>query len=464
MPSRIRPLPGLIVALIASSGLTAQMQENTITSPEADPSATLRAEIVELLDHTAFISAESGFPTALLEEIETARSNALQASPDAFAEMEPYIGDMIRHLRGSAATHVDAILDGEFHLHTNAGKMNKRAALSPLSLPPDSTRPFPGRDHFDLDWSFETSTPEGEPSGSTDSTQENGTCRSPGPSNRTLIDTKRDEIISFSVKVVAERFCEQSVLGINLSVACIPTDIVYYAFHAISESQQMCSSLMGRTYVDAIFDGADYLHERIGGIDDDVKREIRNAASATISKINLSQNRIINQRLVELRNSTTTSIEQSGDAVGTAITETEDRLGARIDALNSNVTTASNQGTDELLTLVDVRSDAVDSALADTGAFIDVFEQENRRLMIEANLAQQSRPVAAFKTIASFRQPERIPEVAEIVRQTIDRLTAAGESVNNAESLYFMASSLLAAGDYQGAYKLLGQSYQAAVR
>lgn len=429
-------------------------------SPEAHP---LQTEYVQLLEHTSLIALEAGLPTAMIEEIESARLRSLELPPEMFEALEPYAGDMIRELETSAETRAARIIGGEGP--RASGSVEKRADYAPLSLPPSNSRPFPGRDHFDLDWSFETDTPGDTPGdGSTDGREESGRCRSPGPSNKELIDAKRDEIISFSVKVVAERFCEQTVAGINLSVACIPTDIVYYAFHAISESEQMCSSLMGRTYVDAVFDGSEYIHERLGDIDGSVKTEIRNAASRVISKINLTRDRIVNEKLAELRDATSTSIQESGEGLESAIQQTEARLLARIDALNQAVVDESNATTSSLLVQINDRSDAIDSELLRTQNLIEDFERENRQILIEANLAEQGRPVNGFGPIAAFQSASLMTEVTAIVRQTIDRFMAAGEDVGNAESQFFTASSMLSAGDYEAAYKWLGMAYQSATQ
>lgn len=462
MSDSIRYLLGALLALTLSNAFAQSIDTGQIGT-ESPGTRPLQTEFVELLEHTSLIALESGLPTAMIEEIEAARAKALELPPEAFQEMESYVGHMIRELGASAETRAAHIINRSGP--AASGTAEKQPHSSPLSLPPSTNRPFPGRDHFDLDWSFETDTPGDTPGdGSTDGREESGRCRSPGPSNKDLIDAKRDEIIAFSVKVVAERFCEQTVLGVNLSAACIPTDIVYYAFHAISESEQMCSSLMGRTYVDAVFDGSGYIHERLGDIDGSVKSEIRNAASRLVSKVNLTRDRIITEKLVELRDATSTSIRESGEGLESAIQQTETRLLARIDALNRAVIEESNTTTSSLLQQINERSDAIDSELLRTQNFIEAFERENRRILIEANLAEQGRPVNGFGPIAFFQSASLITEVAAIVRQTIDRFMAAGEDVNKAESQFFTASSMLSAGDYEAAYKWLGLAYQSATR
>lgn len=458
----IQSLLCLIVTVVASSTF-AQSNENGAVGPAENHSPALGNEFIALLDHTAFLTAESGLPTSMLEEIDAARSRVLGMPPEAFAEIEPYVGDMVRGLRHSAEERVDAILNGETYLRPNARQKNGQA--SPLSLPPDDNREFPDREHFSLDWSFETETPDSKPGdGSTSDRSENGTCRSPGPSNKLLIDSKRQEIIAFSLKVVAERFCEQTVAGINFSVACIPSDIIYYAFHAISESQQMCSSLIGRTYVDAVFDGGKHIHDQLGNIDSGVKSEIKSAADQLMSRINLSTDRIINEKLEDLRDATTTSIEESGQGLEESIQKSESRLLAQIASLNQEVTDTSNEATSDRLEQIDSRSDSIDAELDRTKQFIEQFERENRRVLIEANLAEQGRPVNGFAAISSFQQEDLISEVSAIVRETISRMMAAGEKVNNAESNFFTASSMLSAGDYQAAYKWFGLAYQAATQ
>lgn len=457
----VRLFSCLLLALANSHALA---QSTTPAPALADPTSLqpLQAEYMQLLENTSLIVVESGLPTALIDEIQAAQTQVLAMPPEAFAELEVYLGDMVRELNASAEQRADRLLAKSSASVANAGQ--RATPYAAASLASTKSSGFPGREHFDLDWSFETDTPGGAPGGSEGNRTETGLCRNPGPSNKNLIDAKRDEIISFSVKVVAERFCEQTIAGINTSLACVPTDIVYYAFHVISESQQLCSSLMSRGYVDATFDGAGHIHERLGDLDSVVKNEIEESANRLISKVNIASNRIINERLASLRESAAQSINESGDGLETSIKSSEARIRANIAKLSKAVSATSDRNTRVLTNEINTRANAIDAALSSTQSFIQAFEDESKRILIEANLAEQGRPNNGFGPIASFQTASEITTVAAIVRQTIDRFMAAGENTSKAESQYYTASSMLSAGDFEGAYKWLGMAYQSATK
>ncbi len=425
----------------------------------------LRGDLVDLLDHAELIAIEMGLPATLIEQIRTGRDEAIMAPDQAYMELAPHLADMVEHLRGSAERRSHALLADPIYAPAPSpgNGFAEKAPGRVMSLQPGTGTPFPDREHFEVDWSFQTDTPTEEPGGDDSARTENGRCTTPGPTESQLIGAKRDEIISYSVKVTAERFCAQTVLGINLSLACIPTDIVYFVFKAISESQQLCGDIVGRSDNNALFDGMEFVHNQLQQADAGLKLDIDVGSQTTIENVNDSYD-AISDALTSAEESVETSIETTTTNVETSIGVAEDKLDTRISALETQVLDTANEAEQKLTELVNERGDRIDASLNDTAEFIADFAALNLRVQIEANLAEQGRPQASFKPIASLQIEQFMSLVNDIVRETIDRMVAAGETTNNAENHFSTAGELLAAGDFEEAYKWLGLAYQAAVR
>jgi gas vesicle protein len=380
----------------------------------------------------------------------------LSAPDQEFVELAPHLGDLVGDLKKSTENLGDAITSS----YDSARALGPSKSIKPLSLIPGSD--FPGRDEFKEDWSFEVTDPGAAPTGDGTPQTRTGRCVSPGPTNKLLIETQRDEIISGAVKTVAERFCEQTVLGVNVSAACIITDVVYYAFKAINESQNLCGDLAGRADTVAIYDGLQHVHNDLQNLNSGFKADINNTVSAITNQITTTSNTITNQ-IATTKGNIESSITQTRNEITTAISATENNLKNEISDTETHLSTTISVAEKGLTDLVTQRSDSIDSSLGETAQFIAEFRAENLRLHIEANLADEGKPIASFQAPSNYRGYLEL--VDRIVRETLDRMSAAGQSVSNAaESQYRRASEFFAVMNYEEAYKWYGMAYQSAVK
>lgn len=423
----------------------------------------LRGDLLDLLDHAEFIVGEMGMSDKLLAELQSARDQLILAPEHEFEVLAPHMGELIQALKQSTEHRSYRLLSREEKPgRSRFGKASHTLqGNSLMSLVSGS--PFPGREHFNIDWSFESDAATGEPGG--DASEENveGRCQTPGPSENDLLDAKRDEIIAYSVKVTAERFCQLTILGFNVNVACIITDVIYFVFKAMSESEQLCGDIVGRSELNAIYDGMEFVHGQLQTANSGIDSAIDALTNSTLNNI-ASTRDTITSNLSNTQESIENSIESATTSVIQTINASETNLDLRISLLESGVLDATAGVEQDLTILINARSDAIDQSLEDTADFIAEFHSENRRLQIEANLAEQGRPVAPFKPLASLQTADFMEEVRTIVRETIDRMIAAGESVNSAESQYQTGVQHLSAMEYGEAYKWFGQAYQSAAR
>ncbi|MGR9052563.1 MAG: hypothetical protein ACU84J_07945, partial [Gammaproteobacteria bacterium] len=364
---------------------------------------------------------------------------------------------------------------------------------------------FPSRDDFIVDWAFRIEATDAAPTGTATSQRVSGQCQYPGPSNQRLFDTKKGEIIAGAVKEVAEQICGQDILGENIALVCIVTDVFYYVVKAIDENETLCGDLVGRADLTAIYNGLEHVHNDLAGVDAGIKTDIDNATNTITTAISANSKTITNaitatkntieQSVIQSENAVTSeistvenelidkisntentlqnSIEQSGNTTTNTVSTSEGKISDKISTTKSLIIgsiqetetnlDAAIAGTEQNLSdLINNRSDSVDASLGNILQFIAEFRTQTLRLHIEANLADEGKPIASFQSPENYKGYLEL--VDKIVKETIDRMLSAGESVSNAEAQYISASDRFAQMQYEDAYKWYGLAYRSAVK
>ena len=98
-----------------------------------------------------------------------------------------------------------------------------------------------------------------------------GHCDYMGNDYATRVTTLNLALTSEGVKDVAEQLCNQDILGVNLSVVCIVTDVFYILGKTVNEHEELCNDTLTAAEVQAIWEGTKSIHANISTHDEDMK-------------------------------------------------------------------------------------------------------------------------------------------------------------------------------------------------
>lgn len=114
-------------------------------------------------------------------------------------------------------------------------------------------------------WSFEWDDVE-EPEGDPQENYTEGICGEGGYSFTTRSNILTIAIVAEAIKDIAEQICGQNVtvvIGGNISLACIVTDVAAYIAIGINEHQELCNDFMTAAEVTATWEGVNAVHGNV---------------------------------------------------------------------------------------------------------------------------------------------------------------------------------------------------------
>jgi len=127
-------------------------------------------------------------------------------------------------------------------------------------------------DYPTIDWSFgwdEVLMPS-EDDGANNSNSGGDLCQAPGYSVSTRFAVLSTAVALEATKDIASRFCSQSGLGFNASLACIVTDVAANVAKGINTFQETCNAYMTAAEVTATWNGLKTVHGNVQHVYDNV--------------------------------------------------------------------------------------------------------------------------------------------------------------------------------------------------
>lgn len=246
-------------------------------------------------------------------------------------------------------------------------------------------------------------------------------CPSPRP------DTGDAQAVMFIVQAAkavwaaADRACEQLVVGFNVSLACIPADLLIYAEIAILEHVFFCADDINSAEILANFQRAAHIHDDMTDAQEDDFVEADNATSLRHNK----------DLIVAARDLIIATIQHGKmkmlDAIAAMDLKMQELIRAEFKAQNAQ---------------------------------LEAFREYSLRTWIEADLGSEDDRVASFQLPPIFGG--RLGLVSDVVHDTIDNMTAAAQGKQNAIDLVDQADKEVLFGNYKLAYDLYAQAYRQA--
>lgn len=248
-------------------------------------------------------------------------------------------------------------------------------------------------------------------------------------------------IIAEAVRDIASRVCSQElgflVAGGNVSVLCIPADIVYIGAKAIYENIALCDSFIDAAEIAGTYRRLEHVHEDIGLH----VTSLANHDTAVTNALNTSTTDLMNRTATAETNLTSSlNLHHASMQTGIGTHDTE-------------VKTDINTHDVEIKTALATHDTDIKTLLANKRAFF-------LRLEIEEALSRHERDAIYYLPEADGGQ---LNLARTIVVETIAAVAGSGESTNYANYYLYQANLNIGFGDYKRAWDWLCDAYRNAV-
>jgi len=249
-------------------------------------------------------------------------------------------------------------------------------------------------------------------------------------------------ITAEAVRDIASRVCGQElgflVAGGNVSVLCIPVDIIYIGAKAIYENIALCDSFIDAAEIVGTYHRLEHIHEDIGSH----MTSLTNHDTAVTNALNTSATNLLNRTALAETNLT--------NSLNTHHTLMQAGMSTHDTAIKSDILTHDVE---------------IKAALATHDTDIKTLLAEKRgfflRLEIEEALARHERDAIYYLPEADGGQ---LSLVRTIVGETIASVAASGEPTNYANYYLYQADFNIASGNYKRAWDWLCDAYRKAVQ
>ena len=231
----------------------------------------LRTQLLNTLDNLEATADGLNLTPVMEEKFELARGRVLSASAAELDEIPASIYNSMRTLEVST---------GQMRLMYEPPLQDKDSKGPTLNKTGEGvTIQSSGADYSsdglsitypDLSWTF--AFEGGDEPDDDDATGGSGSgiCKFPGTSVETRFITLNIAIVLEAVKDMAEQACGQDVLGVNVSLACLVTDIAYFVAKGADENQSLCNEHMGAAEISATWTGLKTVHSNVQHVHDDL--------------------------------------------------------------------------------------------------------------------------------------------------------------------------------------------------
>ncbi|MGR9052562.1 MAG: hypothetical protein ACU84J_07940 [Gammaproteobacteria bacterium] len=455
------------------------------TEPESD----LRKNLLDSIDQYETLTNQWSGNTQSRKRLEQLRQQLLTLPEEQISNADP----MLTQQSGELKNAVDS-LTNSFNDDFTSARTVKSAG-------------FPSPEKFNVAWAeINISPSESAPTGTAETVTKDGKCDSTKPRTaRQRYDVLQADIALEAIKDIAEQVCQQDILGENVSLACIVTDIAYLVADGINENVSLCEGLIDAATLSANYSRLEHVHGDLSSVSGNLKQTLNQATTSLTNTLSTNTTSILNSIsnnetsiLNTIDNSSTNVVQKvniSGNIVANTITNAEtsientivntennvtntistsetklinDISAAETDLLNQVNTTESNLNTRiintkaNLTALIEKRSDAIDATLGNTASALKTFRDENLRHLIEANLADGGHAIGSFQL--SKAHGGYLELVDTIVRETIDNKLASSQSIAQAERDYQNAKTSFDNEQFKESYKSYRLAYKAAIQ
>jgi hypothetical protein len=258
--------------LLRASALTACMftvLPNAFAGPVEDEE--LRTQLLNTLDNLEATADGLDFMGVMEEKFDYTRGRVLSAGPEELEAIPSEIYNSMRTLEVST---------GQMRLMYEPAVRDKDSKGSTLNkIGEGVTIQSSGANYSsdglsitypDLSWTF--AFEGGDEPDDDDATGGSGSgiCKFPGTSVSTRFITLNIAITLEAIKDMAEQACGQDVLGVNVSLACLVTDIAYFVAKGADENQSLCNEHMGAAEISATWTGLKTVHSNVQHVHDDL--------------------------------------------------------------------------------------------------------------------------------------------------------------------------------------------------
>jgi hypothetical protein len=233
-------------------------------------------------------------------------------------------------------------------------------------------------------------------------------------------------ITAEAIRDIARRICTQEIsfffAGGNVSVLCIPTDLIFLFAKSIYSSLSLCDFFIDEAEIFGSYSRLEHVH-------DDLTTH-------------------------------QTALTNHDNTVFNALGATETILTTRVNTAETALTNELDQHDTEVKAALGTHDTEVKAALgthdADIKALLAARRAFTLRLEIEEALFQRERDAVYYLPEA---QGGNLNTVRGIVVQAIGDVVASGESVNTANNFLAQADAHIAAGRFKQAFSVLASAY-----
>jgi len=231
----------------------------------------LRTQLLNTLDNLEATADGLNLTPVMEEKFEHARGRVLSAGAAELDEIPSSIYNSMRTLEvstGQMRLMYEPALRDKDSKGSTLNKIGEGVTIQSSGANYSSdglTISYP-----DLSWTFAFEGGDEPEDDDATGGSGSGICKFPGTSVETRFITMNIAIVLEAVKDMAEQACGQDVLGVNVSLACLVTDIAYFVAKGADENQSLCNEHMGAAEISATWTGLKTVHSNVQHVHDDL--------------------------------------------------------------------------------------------------------------------------------------------------------------------------------------------------
>jgi len=226
------------------------------------PQQDLQTKLLVTLDNLQVVAKRAGLPPAILDAIRHNRKALQMTSPEVFDSVPE-----------SFREQVSSALSASVELKVAFAPQQPPMVLKSSGLP--------AANYPTVNWDFTIQAIGDAISGDSQDQTRGDVCGYPGYTANTRFSILNLAIAAEATKDIAEQFCNEDILGENVSVVCVFTDILAYVAIGINENQDLCNDFMTASEVTGSYNRLGHIHGDLETVDSN----LASARAALLSAI-----------------------------------------------------------------------------------------------------------------------------------------------------------------------------------
>lgn len=221
-----------------------------------------RDKLLQALDNVRVVAQGYGMKQ-FLQPIDDARKAVLESSPSQFYGLPPVVENRLSMVElGTRQLRLGLETANETKKVVGPPQASSSTGFNsdPLDAPPYPT----------VDWDFVIEALDSAPEGNAEDESESGVCGYPGYGADHRFTVLNAAIVAEAAKDISEQICGEDILGENVSLLCIVTDILAYVNIGINENEDLCNDFVTAAEVTANWNGIQVVHGNVQHIHDDL--------------------------------------------------------------------------------------------------------------------------------------------------------------------------------------------------